>query len=251
MNKQDLIKSAAYYTPAQLVTLAAGASQDITFTGLNGNRYGLNRMLFGGANLENIQVTAKLNKGRQTIIEDVQAAALRQLFLNRSLRGAFVIDPGTQLEITLTNNGAASQTVNAEIAGYTEEHLKYMEQQYSCKQLPFPKPYLVYGSDTVPAGNPSYRISMVLPAFPIRLYRMAVSSDSPGNLTATVDMSTGKSKTTVKPEVFIDQINDEFNTMDIIKPVDLEASVPFEFYLKNLDGANDHTFSFVAECYQV
>lgn len=246
---EELIKNGAqYYTPARTVELAAGETKTLTFKGLNSRAYGVNRFIIGGLGLTDVTATAQLNKGKkETIFEDIQLATLRNLFLDRSLRGVFTIDAGTDMNIILTNNGGTARTVNVQLNGYDDQHLQKKQEDYSSRGFTFPEPEFVFVSDEIPAATTSKRISVPLPSYPLRLYRIATSSDSPENLM----LSIRQDQVRIKPEVFISQVNDEFANMDIILPQNLKASVPFEIFVRNLDEENDHSFSFLAETYKI
>lgn len=249
MNSVDqlLEKGAQYFTPARTVELAAGQSKVVTFTGLNSRRYGVNRFLVAGTNLTEVTATAKFNNGKDTKFEDIQLQTLRNLFLHRSLRGAFIIGDSTEMFLTLTNNGTGSNTVNVQLVGYDDVHLQHKQDERKARGVEFPQPEFVFASETITAGATAQRISIKLPAFPLRLYRIAASSDAPNQLL----ISFRQDQTRIKPEVFLTQVNDEFLDMDIILPQNLQANIPFDLFVKNLDGANTHTLSFLAETYKI
>jgi len=249
LSKSELIQKGKYFTPAQQITVPANGSISVDFQGYNGRIYGLNRFIIGGSSLESILATAKLinTDGKTTIFENIQLNVIQQLFLARSLRGAFIIEPQTQLELTLTNVTGADIDVNVELAGYSDVQLNNLKAQYECKGASFPKPVLVSTKVDVAAGATDSIAKLSLPASKLRLYRMALRSDSDANIQVKVRYN----KYYIKPLVYLSQINDEFKHMDMILPIDLESTTPFELYLTNLDGAALHTVSFLAETYKV
>lgn len=250
MNKQLqalLDKGAQYYTPSRTLTLEADAEETLRFSGLNANRYGVNRFMIGGDGLTDVIATASFNNGRDDKFEDVQLQALRNLFLSRSLRGALVIDDGNEMFLTLKNQGSTERTVNVELIGYDSEHLQEKIEQYRGSDSRLPEPEFIYTTQTIPAGSTQRRISISVPSYPLRLYRMAISSDSEDNIRVSIRQD----RTRIKPEVFLSQINDEFRDKDIILPTTLDAHVPFDLFVTNTDEADNHTISFIAECYKI
>lgn len=254
MNRQEILKlindpRAVYYTPAVTLDVPAGGSATTDLQGYNSGLYGLNRILIGGSNLSSINVSAELNgePGNPTILEPVQANALQNLFAYRSLKGAIPIKNRTNLHLTLSNTSASTIKVNVQIVGYTAEHYHALKDSYQARGITFPQPYFVQGQITLAAGATNSKLAITLPAAKLRLTRMALGSDSDSNIMLKIRQD----KHYIKPQVFLSQINDEFRDMDIILPYDLEPRKPFEIYFDNLDGANPHTVSFIAETYKV
>lgn len=249
MNSQleQLLEQAQYYTPSKTVTLGAGSSQALTFTGLNGQPYGVNRLLPGGTGLDQVTATLAFNNGRDKRFEDVQLATLRTLFGARSLRGAIIIGRGTNVQVTLTNNDTVSHQVNFSLIGYDSAQLQQKQQSYQDSGLEFPKPEFVYITETIPAGAGQQRFSVNLPAYRLRLYRMAASTTGPEE---EIRLSIRQDKTRIKPEVFLGQLNDEFRQKDIILPRTLASHTPFDLFVTNT-GSAAHQVSFLAECYRI
>lgn len=253
MNKQleKLLQDAEYYTPAKTVTLdAAGGSNDevtLRYTGLDGRRYGVNRFLPGGTGLDHIKATASFNNGRDDKFEDVQLGALRSLFQARTLRGALPIDKGTELFITLKNTDTSSHEVNFQIVGYDDAHMQQKIDSYADNGATFPEPEFVYITETIPSGSGQQKFTVNLPSYPLRLYRMAANTN--GN-EDEIKLSIRQERTRIKPEVFINQLNDEFRDKDIILPRTLKPSTAFDLYVTNT-GTSSHEVSFIAECYKI
>lgn len=248
MNQLDQLidNGAQYFTPTRTVELPANESKTVTYSGLNSRRYGVNRFLVAGTSLTEVTATAKFNNGKDTKFEDIQLATLRNLFLNRSLRGAFVIDDATEMHLTLTNHSGQSQTVNLQLVGYDDIHLQSKVDEYKRRGLTFPEPEFVFLSAEVDAGISSQQFSIPLPAYPLRLYRIAISSDANEHLL----MSFRQDQVRIKPESFVSQINDEFLNMDIILPQNLQSNIPLDLYVRNLDSSS-HRFSLLAETYKI
>lgn len=251
MNTQldQLLKEATYFTPSKTVTLAADAETTIKFSGHNSNRYGVNRFLAGGSGLDEIVATASFNQGNDDKFVNIHLGCLNTLFENRSLRGAFEIGANTDMYLTLKNTGAAEHTANVQLIGYDDKHLEKKEQQYEGRDIPFPKPEFVFLPNTqIPAGADSVRYSINLPAYKLRLYRLAFgTNDNADNLSISIRQGS----TRIKPEVFISQANSEFKNMDIILPQTLQAHTPFDLFVSNADGANPYQLSMLAECYKL
>lgn len=249
MNKQldELLKKASYYTPSKQTTLGAGATKSLTFTGLNGKPFGVNRILPGGTGLEQITATIAFNNGRDKVFEDVSLAALRNLFTSRSLRGAIEIERGTKVEVELINNDAAEHSPIVSLVGYDDAHLQQKKESYESNNVPFPKPEFVYITESIASGVEQQRLSVNLPSYKLRLYRMAASTTGTDE---EIRLSVRQGQTRIKPQVFLPQINDEFRDMDIILPQTLQAHTPFDLFVSNT-GASSHTVSFIAECYKL
>lgn len=251
MNTQldELLKEAQYYTPSKTVTIAAGDEKTVKFIGLNSRRYGVNRILPGGDSLTEVTATVKFNNGRDTKFEDIHLQTLRNLFLNRSLRGAFEIKDSTEMLVTLKNNGDGDNTVNLQLIGYDNAHLQKKQDQYSDNGRKFPQPEFVYIPRTeVSAGATQERIQVDLPAYKLRLYRLAIGTEDTGD---NLLVSIKQDQVRIKPEVYLNQINDEFSNMDIILPQTLQAHTPLDLFVTNNDGVNPHHISLLAECYKI
>jgi hypothetical protein len=251
MNKQldELQQVASYYTPSKTVTLAAGEEKDIIYRGLNSRRYGVNRILVGGTSLTDVVATASFNNGRDKKFENVHLSTLRTLFFHRSLRGAFEIGDSTEMKLTLKNLGAGENTVNVMLVGYDDAHLQLKQDQYAENQCAYPQPEFIYIEHTaVPAATQKRRISVKLPAYPLRLYRMAMGVDDAGD---NLLVSVRQDQVLIKPEIFVDQLNDEFSNMDIILPQTLQAHTPFDLYVTNTSPDTAYHVSLLAECYKL
>jgi hypothetical protein len=251
MNKQldELLNEASYYTPSKRVTLEANETKLLTFTGLSGKPYGVNRFLPGGTGLDHITATIAFNNGRDKRIEDVSLSVIRNLFLTRSLQGAIDIERGTEAQIELTNKDTTDHTVSIELIGYDTAHLQKKKASYEANCVPFPQPEFVYLPDTtINANANSIRLPIQMPAYQLRMMRMAMASNDAGdNLTVSIRQGNVK----IKPEVYISQINDEFSNMNIILPQILEANTPFDLYVSNADPNNPYQLSMLAECYRI
>lgn len=258
LTKSELIKQAVYYTPSQSVTVGSGLTSYLTFQGYDGDLYGLNRILIGGASLSSLQVTASILYGKGTVTmfggngssasaNPIQANAIQNLFKARSLRGAYPIEEQTELQLAITNTSGASITANFSIVGYSKVQFENQKRSYAAQGLLYPQPYIISCQDAVPAGATDYEIPIILPKQTLRLYRMAMGSDSDANIT----LSIRQNRTYIKPTVYLSQINDEFTYMDIILPIEINSRLPFRLYVNNLDGVNAHTVSFIAETYIV
>lgn len=249
MNTQleQLLSKAQYYTPSKKVELAAGETKTVKFQGLNASRYGVNRLSIGGTGLDHVTATLAFNNGRDAKIEETSLSALRKLFLARSLRGALIIEKGTELFVTLTNTDGNGHTVNISLIGYDDVHLEQKMTSYQDNGVEFPSPEFVYITKEIASGVGQQRFSVNLPAYKLRLYRMAASTT--GNQDE-IQLSIRQDRTRIKPEVYLSQINDEFEDKDIILPATLQAHTPFDLFVTNTGGGS-HRVSFIAECYRI
>ena len=252
LTKAQLIQQGVYYTPTVQQTVAAGATGTFTFQGYNAQIYGLNRILprLGSGNPYDFLVTAKIlySQGPTTLFENVSMDAVQNLFAARSLRGALFIEEQTELEIDVQNTSAVDAVVNVELLGYAATQLEQVQQQYALQNKPFPRPLFISAPNTsIAAGATSSIVSVTLPKQRLRMYRMAMGSDSPASLSLKIRQNT----VYIKPQVLVSQITDEFKYMDIILPIELDSRIPFRLYVDNLDSVNAHNLSFLAETYMV
>ena len=72
--------------------------------------------------LSDFQVTLTIDS-RNVIFENVHASALQELFQYRPLKAPILIPEGRQAVLEYTNNGAATQTIYAEMGGYAHDNL--------------------------------------------------------------------------------------------------------------------------------
>ncbi|HYW94662.1 MAG TPA: hypothetical protein VE870_03680 [Bacteroidales bacterium] len=252
LNKSQLIQQGVYYTPNVQQSVGSGATETFTLQGYRGLQYGLNRILIGldGGNLYDFEVTAKIlyNQGTTILFSSITADAIQNMFLARSLRGPFIIDEQTNLEIDVKNTSGTSQVVNVEILGYADVQLQNLRAEYAAQGKALPRPYLLGITITsIPAGTSNKQITVTLPRQFLRLYRMSIGSDAPNSLSVKIRQNT----TYIKPQVLASQINEEFKHMDIILPVQLDSRIPFQLFVDNLDTVNAHNISFFAETYMV
>ncbi|HYW95032.1 MAG TPA: hypothetical protein VE870_05550 [Bacteroidales bacterium] len=258
LNKTQLIQRGVYYTPSAQETVTAGSTHTFSFQGYRGLKYGLNRILISlaGGNLYDFLVSARILYSSGTVSlfptnpkdSGISADALNDMFLGRSLRGAFIIDEQTSMEIDVQNTSASDQTVNVQIMGYADVQLESLQADYAGQGKTFPRPFFIsYPNTSIAAGTTNKQLPITLPRQSLRLYRMFVGSDSPGNLSLKIRQNT----IYIKPQVLASQLNDEFRYMDIILPIDLDSRIPFQLYVDNLDVVNAHDISFIGETYIV
>lgn len=237
-------KDSEIYTPAQLFEVAGNGSVTKTFRGVSGHEFGFNRIIIGSTAPTQMRVKAVLN-GDKTIFDNVHISALKNLFLHRSLLSPFVIEDTNNLEITITDESGAAQKANVMLAGMDHIGLRAFRQHQVAKFGKVLKPVFLYGSDTINANQVDKQIEIKKKAKPVIFTGMQVGSDSLSNVLVSMAIDTDE----IKSQVFAEQVNDEFLSMRSIIPYELSATVPFWLYATNLDGANPHNLSFIAEAY--
>lgn len=238
--------NAQYHAPAQTVEVAGNSTESIKLSGRNANRYGLNRILIGGADLQNIRVTLKVNNGRNIIFENVVATAINNLFQNRSIRGAIIIERGTEAEFVVENTSGSAQTVNVKILGYDQYQLQAKLDKYAASGVPFPEPHFIYATKSVPGSVSSDRTEISLPDYDIRLYRIGLSTSANNALIHRFKQN----NLTLIDETFADQLITEFKNMEIIEPIDLDPRHAFDMLTENVTSSAV-TVSLIAETYRV
>jgi len=243
---EKLLDKASYYTPSETVEIEANSTAEIEFSGLNSERYGINRILIGGTGLDKINCVMDTNNGRSTIIPETRLATVRNLFLFRSIEGAMIIEKGSHARVLLTNNDNQKHTVNFQLVGFDTAHLQQKIEAFESRDLSFPEVDFITLQKMIPANSERLEVSVEMPVFRTRLYRIAMSSEDGDSILVSISQD----GSVIKDSVFLSQINDEFKNKRIILPRTLKAKEPFDVSFSNLSDV-DINVSLIGETYKL
>lgn len=234
------------YNPAKSLELAAGASGRITMSGMGGESYGIRRILPYSADMTGIMISARLNEDLY-MFRGIQLSALHTLFKSTGgLFAPFIIQKNNSVVFELENHSAAPQTVNIQLIGYDQFAMQKLRGAYEQIGAPLPVPRFLYGHAAVAAGSINTDLGVKSKSVDVEVRRMAMSSNRPEGVTASMKVY----NTTVRSELFLDQINDEFFGQYAGVPFIVGANVPFDVYASNA-GMQTAGVSFLCECYDV
>ncbi|MAL19400.1 MAG: hypothetical protein CL670_04435 [Balneola sp.] len=237
-------KESSAYNPAKSVEVQPGATAHLTMNGMGGERYGIRKILPFSANMNAILISARLNEDLY-LFRGVQLSVVHNLFKSiDGLFAPFIIQKNNHIVFELTNTGAVKQTVNIQIVGYDQFALAKLSAAYQEIGASVPVPRFLYGHSTVPAGGLNIDLGVKSKSVDVQVRRMAMSSNQPGAITASMKVY----NTTVRDEVFLEQVNDEFNDKYINVPFVVGSNVPFDVYASNY-GAQPAEVSFLCESY--
>lgn len=237
-------KESTPFNPAKSIVLEAGASGQITMNGMGGESFGVRRILPYAPNMDAIFVSARLNEDLY-LFRDLQLSVVRSLFKStQGLLGPFIIQKNNSLVFELTNAGLVQQTVNIEVIGYDHFGLSKLQSIYNEINAPLPQPRFLYGQAGLPAGAVNSDLGVKAKSIDVEVRRLAVSSDRPGDITLSMKIY----NTTVRNEVFVEQLNDEFSRFYANVPFIVGSNVPFQVYASNR-GATQANVSFLCEAY--
>jgi hypothetical protein len=239
-------QDASPFNPAKTVTVPAGGSTDVLLKGRKSDVFGLNRILPYGEDLSQILVSASLNN-RRIIFDDIQLSAVRELFQDSHLKAPFIIQRNNDLTFTLSNRSSSDMAVNMELLGYNGDVLRKLVQDYQMQGLTMPTPVFLFGSDTLAGGAKNKFVNIPTLARDVQLQRMAVKTDDDPSVRVSLQLY----NETIKNDVFVPQINDEFsNGRQLTVPVTIKKSVPFGLKATN-SSSNSLVISYLGEAYLI
>ncbi len=238
-------KESSPYNPAKSLELAAGATGEIIMNGMGGESFGVRRILPYSQDMNKIMVSARLNEDLY-MFRGVQLSVVHTLFKSiDGLLAPFIIQKNNNMVFELENKAAAPQTVNIQLIGYDQYAMSRFQRAYEQIGAPIPAPRFLYGHASVPAGGINADLGVKSKSVDVEVRRIAMSSDRIG-----ITTSMKVYNTTVRSELFIDQINDEFDGKYANVPFIVGANVPFDVYATNQNG-QAAAVSFLCECYVV
>jgi hypothetical protein len=239
-------KNTSYFSPTQDFIIPAGSTVSKDFRGLDGGNFGLNRLSIGtDIDSKNLIMTARLNNEKD-IFTNIHVSALQAMFLARTLLAPFVIERGNFLTIIIKNNHAtATANVAVQVLGFDEVVLgEWMEYKRANGQK-IREPFLVSGYSTVAALEERKLINLTNRARPYLVHRLFAGSDGAVDLRLTLDIYND----TIKRDVFIDQLNDEFKYHQALVPYYVGGNIPVSLYVTNVSSTDVRNISIIGEGY--
>ena len=237
-------KQSTPFNPAKSVEVSAGGTGEIIMNGMGGESFGVKRILPYARDMNTIFVSARLNQDLY-LFRDLQLSVVHQLFKStQGLLAPFIIQKSNSLVFELKNTDPATQTVNIQVVGYDHYGLSKLQSIYSGLGVPMPQPRFLYGQVALPPGAINSDMGVKAKSVDVEARRLAMSSDKTGAVTASLKIY----NTTIRNEVYIEQINDEFGQFYANVPFIVGSNVPFQVYASN-KGASQANVSFLCETY--
>jgi len=238
-------KESSPYNPSKSLELLAGDTGEIIMNGMGGESFGIRRILPFAQDMNKIMVSARLNEDLY-MFRDVQLSVVHTLFKSiDGLFAPFIIQKNNNIVFELENKAASKQSVNIQLIGYDQYAMSKLRSAYGQIGSPVPVPRFLYGHASVPAGGINADLGVKSKSVDVEVRRIAMSSDRP-DITASMKIY----NTTVRSELFIDQINDEFDGQYANVPFIVGSNVPFDVYASNLN-LQVASVSFLCESYVV
>jgi len=238
-------KESSPYNPSKSLELSAGGKGEIIMNGMGGESFGIRRILPYSQDMNKVMVSARLNEDLY-MFRDVQLSVVHTLFKSiDGLFAPFVIQKNNNIVFELENKATTKQTVNIQLIGYDQYAMSKLHRAYEQIGAPIPSPRFLYGHSSVPAGGINADLGVKSKSVDVEVRRIAMSSDR-NDVTASMKVY----NTTVRSELYIDQINDEFDGKYANVPFIVGSNVPFDVYATNLNSQTA-AVSFLCECYVV
>ena len=234
------------FNPAKAIEIPAGGTRHIMMNGMGGERFGVRKILPYAPDMNKVFVSARLNEDLY-LFRDLQLSVVHRLFQGTpGLLAPFIIQKSNSLVFELTNTHNAAQTVNIQLVGYDHYSLAKLLTIYSGLGVPMPQPRFLYGQATLAPGAVNIDMGVKAKSIDVEARRVAMSSDRPGEVTASLKVY----NTTIRNEVYLEQINDEFGQFYANVPFIIGSNMPFQVYASN-KGPSQANVSFLCESYVV
>lgn len=234
------------FNPAKAVEIPAGGSGHIIMNGMGGESFGVRKILPYASNMDKVFVSARLNEDLY-LFRDLQLSVVHRLFQRiDGLLAPFIIQKSNSLVFELTNTHNSAQTINIQLVGYDHYSLTKLINIYKEISSPMPQPRFLYGHTTLASGAFNIDMSVKAKSIDVEARRLAMSSDRPGDITASLKVY----NTTIRNEVYLEQLNDEFGQFYANVPFIIGSNMPFQVYASN-KGPSEANVSFLCEAYVV
>jgi len=234
------------FNPAKAIDIPAGGSGHLSMNGMGGESFGVRKILPYSSNMDKVLVSARLNEDLY-LFRDLQLSVVHQLFQRiDGLLAPFIIQKSNSLVFELANTHSAGQTVNIQLIGYDHYSMAKLLSIYSDIGSPMPQPRFLYGQATINPGAVNIDMGVKAKSIDVEARRLAMSSDRPGDITASLKVY----NTTIRNEVYLEQLNDEFGQFYANVPFIIGSNMPFQVYASN-KGAQQANVSFLCEAYVV
>ena len=234
------------FNPAKAVELQAGGSGHITMNGMGGESFGVRKILPYASDMDKVFVSARLNEDLY-LFRDLQLSVVHRLFQRiDGLLAPFIIQKSNSLVFELSNTHTSAQTVNIQLVGYDHYSLAKLISIYQEISSAMPQPRFLYGHTALASGAFNIDMSVKAKSIDVEARRLAMSSDRPGDITASLKVY----NTTIRNEVYLEQLNDEFGQFYANVPFIIGSNMPFQVYASN-KGPTQANVSFLCEAYVV
>ena len=234
---------ASAYNPAKHMVLDAGETGEMVMNGMGGDTFGINRILPYAKHMDEITISARLNEDYY-IFRDVSLRCVYNLFKSiDKLLAPFIIQQNNHIVFELTNNHAQSQAVNIQLIGYDHATLAKLQDAYSDIGETIPVPRFLYGRAQLPAGAVG-DLGVKSKSIDVQARRMAMSSTVEDEVTVSMRIY----NTTIRSEMFVEQVNYEFDGLYANVPFIIGSNVPFAVNANNRSDSPANV-SFLCEAY--
>ena len=238
-------KESSPYNPAKSVCFWKAASRAIVMNGMGGESYGIRRILPYSQDMDKILVSARLNDDLY-IFRDIQLSVVHTLFKSiDGLFAPFVIQKNNTIVFELDKYGRYHS--NGQHPAYRLRSACDGSNFCRLQQIgaPMPVPRFLYGHAIVPFNGINMNLGVKSKSVDVEVRRMAMAV-----IRSDIIASMKVYNTTVRNELYIDQINDEFDGRYANVPFIVGANVPFDVVASNR-GGQPARVSFLSECYVV
>ena len=234
------------FNPAKSINIPAGGSGHLSMNGMGGESFGVRKILPYAPDMNKVFVSARLNEDLY-LFRDLQLSVVHQLFRRiDGLLAPFIIQKSNSLVFELANTHSSAQTVNIEIIGYDHFGLAKLISIYEEIGSPMPIPRFLYGQAVLPSGAINIDLGVKAKSVDVEARRLAMASDRPGDITASLKVY----NTTIRNEVYLEQLGDEFGQFYANVPFIIGSNMPFQVYASN-KGPSQAGVSFLCETYAV
>lgn len=234
---------ASPYNPAKHMELGAGESGEMRMNGMGGEMFGINRILPYAKHMDDITISARLNEDYY-IFRGLSLRCVYNLFKSiDKLLAPFIIQQNNHIVFELTNNHGENQAVNIQLIGYDQATLSRLQGAYSDIGESIPVPRFLYGRAELPAGAIG-DLGVKSKSVDVQARRMAMSSSVDDSVTVSMRIY----NTTIRSEMFVEQVNDEFDGLYANVPFMVGSNVPFAVNANNRSGTPANV-SFLCEAY--
>lgn len=232
------------YNPSKRVKIPANDKISFELEGRGANSFGITRIIPGGANLSSIKADLVLNN-EYHILKDAHLSTIKQLFKSKSLLAPYIIQQNNTLEVTLYNPTGNAESVNIQLNGLDTPALNKLVGEYESKGLKMPVPMFLYASDEIDAGAIGQSVDIKTKSVDLNLVRMAVGTSND----VDISLSLKSFNESIKNEVYVDQINDEYESDYSSPPIKVGKNTPFSLLVSNDNLGSARQLSFIGETY--
>ncbi|MDZ7692035.1 MAG: hypothetical protein U5K69_13045 [Balneolaceae bacterium] len=213
---------------------------------MGGESFGVRRILPYAPHMDKVLVSARLNEDLY-LFRDLQLSVIHHLFRRiDGLLAPFIIQKSNSLVFELSNTHSSAQAVNIQLIGYDHFSLTKLLSIYSEISSPMPQPRFLYGRASLSPGAVNIDMGVKAKSIDVEARRLAMSSDRPGDITASLKIY----NTTIRNEVYLEQLSDEFSQFYANVPFIVGSNMPFQVYASN-KGPTQANVSFLCEAYVV